>query len=44
MAPKQFTTTRAIGRAMLQTARMNPMPAVVDNMTINAAAADRSNP
>ena len=37
MAPKQFTTTRAIGRAMLQSARMTPMPAVVENVAINAA-------
>jgi len=44
MAPKQFTTTRAIGQAMLQAARMTPMPAVLDNMAINAAAVDRSNP
>jgi hypothetical protein len=29
---------------MLQAARMTPMPAVLDNMAINAAAVDRSNP
>lgn len=44
VAPKQFTTTRAIGRAMLQAARMTPMPAVVDNMAINAVAVDGLNP
>ncbi len=44
LAPKQFTTTRAIGRAMLQSARMTPMPTVVDNMTISAIDVDRVNP
>ncbi len=44
LAPKQFTTTRAIGRAMLQSARMTPMPTVVDNMTISAIYVDRVNP
>ncbi|MDN5842096.1 MAG: hypothetical protein L0H54_01430 [Alcaligenaceae bacterium] len=37
VAAGQFTTTRAIGRAMLQAARQTPMPAVVDHRAICAA-------